>query len=104
MSVNESALTLTVRRKPQFFLVNPPIRVMLDSQQAVELKKKGVIPFTTTPGAHLLSFHYRVLGVTRVTVIQFSLAADATVTVGFNRQNDKMDVEASVPTEIIEQR
>ena len=92
MGFVEAPWTVTLIRKYQAFVINPPIKVSVDSCASTDLVNAGQLNFELKRGEHIIRFSASF----RETIIKVRVSGSGSITIGFNRITGKIDVTDAV--------
>lgn len=84
-------VTLTIDRASQVYLINPPVKVVIDEKIRLSVENGRSEQVQLTPGAH----HVELSASMRKTVVDLELQKDSVLTIGFNRLSGKIMAEIS---------
>ena len=85
------AVTLTIDRASQVYLINPPIKVVIDGAVRLSVENGRVEQVQLKPGAH----HVELSASMRKTVVDIDIQKDTVLMIGFNRLSGKIMAELS---------
>lgn len=83
--------TLTIDRSSQVYLINPPIKAVIDNKIRLSVENGRSEQVQLTPGAH----HIELSASMRTTVVDLDLQKDSVLTIGFNRLSGKITAKLS---------
>lgn len=81
--------TLTIDRKSQVYLVNPPIKVLIDGTIRKSIANGESIEVPLTAGEHMVEF----TSSARKTTTKIEMRKDTLLIVGWNRLSGKIDID-----------
>lgn len=73
--------TLTVDRKSQLYLINPPIKVVIDGKIRASVENGHALAFSLSKGKHKIEL----ISSLRTKSLEFDMKGDAVLEIGFNR-------------------
>ena len=83
--------TLTIDRSSQVYLINPPIKAVIDNKIRLSVENGRSEQVQLTPGAH----HIELSASMRTTIVDLDLQKDSVLTIGFNRLSGKITAKLS---------
>ena len=88
---SQEMVTLTIDRSSQVYLINPPIKVVIDNNIRLSIENGRSEQVQLTPGTH----HVELSASMRKTVVDLDLQKDSVLTIGFNRLTGKIVAKIS---------
>lgn len=83
--------TLTIDRASQVYLINPPVKVVIDGTVRLSVENGRSEQVQLKPGAH----HIELSASMRKTTVDLDLQKDTVLMIGFNRLSGKLVAEIS---------
>lgn len=84
-------VTLTIDRSSQVYLINPPIKAVIDNKIRLSVENGRSEQVQLTPGVH----HVELSASMRKTVVDLDLQKDTVLTISFNRLSGKIEAKVS---------
>ena len=84
-------VTLTIDRASQVYLINPPIKVIIDNDIRLSVENGRSEQVQLAPGSH----HVELSASMRKTVVDLDLQKDTALTISFNRLSGKIEAKVS---------
>ena len=81
--------TLTIDRASQMYLINPPVKVVIDDNIRLSVENGRSEQVQLTPGAH----HVELSASMRKTIVDLDLQKDLVLAIGFNRLSGKIEAK-----------
>lgn len=83
--------TLTIDRASQVYLINPPVKVVIDDTVRLSVENGRSEQVQLAPGSH----HVELSASMRKTVVDLNLQKDTVLAIGFNRLSGKIEAAIS---------
>lgn len=88
---SQEMVTLIIDRSSQVYLINPPIKAVIDNKIRLSIENGQSEQLQLTPGVH----HIELSASMRKTAIDLDLQKDTVLTISFNRLSGKIEAKVS---------
>lgn len=88
---SQEMVTLIIDRSSQVYLINPPIKAVIDNKIRLSIENGQSEQLQLTPGVH----HIELSASMRKTAIDLDLQKETVLTISFNRLSGKIEAKVS---------